>query len=271
MSLIQTFRWEGLQWGSGCHPFWCCLCFWWCGWYLLASWSPLHRCFKRPKSKDFWPTVKPFLSNKGIIKDLVIILSENDNIISNQISVANILNEFVVNAAQDISSVLIPNDILNHPSIQTITDHIPVPTAFDFIPVTSESIYTFISKSNSRKATGVDGIPAKIIKSCSKTISEPLAKLINHSFATSAFPNRLKEAQVIPVYKKKDPLDKQNYRPISILPFISKLFEKAINSRLSTHFWEYVQPFPRCFQAGHGVSVHSIETSRGLAQGTWQP
>ena len=71
--------------------------------------------------------------------------------------------------------------------------------------------------------------------------------------------NRLKEAQVIPVYKKKDPLHKQNYRPISILPFISKLFEKAINSQLSIHFENnYVQSFPRCFQAGHGVSVHSI-------------
>ena len=166
----------------------------------------------------------------------MILLSENDTIISNQISVASTLNEFFVNAAQDISSVPIPEDILNHPSIQKITAHIPAPTGFDFSPVTSESINTFISKSNPKKATGVNGIPAKLIKSCSKSISEPLAKLINHSFATSAFPNRLKEAQVIPVYKKKDPLDKQNYRPISILPFISKLFENAINSQLSSHF-----------------------------------
>ena len=207
-----------------------------------------ERCAGGPKSKDFWPTVKPFLSNKGLLKDPVIILSENDNIISNQISVASTLNEFFVNAAQDISSVPIPDDILNHPSIQKITDHIPATTAFDFSPVTSEIINTFITKSNSKKATRVDGIPAKIIKSCSKTISEPLAKLINLSFATSAFPNRLKEAQVIPVYKKKDPLD----RPISILPFISKLFEKAINYQLSTHFENMFNPFLGAFRPGMG-------------------
>ena len=53
-----------------------------------------ERCAGGPKSKDFWPTVKPFLSNKGLLKDPVIILSENDNIISNQISVASTLNEF---------------------------------------------------------------------------------------------------------------------------------------------------------------------------------
>ena len=211
-----------------------------------------ERCAGGPKSKDFWPTVKPFLSNKGLLKDPVIILSENDSIISNQISVASTLNEFFVNAAQDISSVPIPEDILNHPSIKKITAHIPAPTGFDFSPVTSESIYTFISKSNPKKATGVDGIPAKIIKSCNKSISEPLAKLINHSFATSAFPNRLKEAQVIPVYKKKDPLDKQNYRPISILPFISKLFENAINSQLSTHFENLFNLFLGAFRPGMG-------------------
>ena len=64
-----------------------------------------ERCAGGPKSKDFWPTVKPFLSNKGLLKDPVIFLSENDSIISNQVSVASTLNEFFVNAAQDISSV----------------------------------------------------------------------------------------------------------------------------------------------------------------------
>ena len=50
-----------------------------------------ERCAGGPKSKDFWPTVKPFLSNKGLLKDPVILLSENDSIISNQISVASSL------------------------------------------------------------------------------------------------------------------------------------------------------------------------------------
>ena len=109
-------------------------------------------------------------------------------------------------------------------------------TPFDFNPITTESITTFIGKSSSKKATGVDGVSAKIIKSCKDTISEPLSTLINFSIANSKFPNRMKEAQVIPVYKKKDPLDKHNYRPISILPYISKLFEKAINTQLCAHF-----------------------------------
>ena len=120
-----------------------------------------ERCAGGPKSKDFCRTVKPFLSNKGHQKYPVIILSENDQIVSDQISVASTVNEFYVKVVQDIASEPILEVIVNHPSIQTITTHIPAPIPFDLCPFTSESIDTFISKSNSRNATGVDGIPAK--------------------------------------------------------------------------------------------------------------
>ena len=56
-----------------------------------------ERCREGPTSKDFWPTVKPFLSNRGLLKNPVIILSENNNIISDQTSVSNLLNNLYVN------------------------------------------------------------------------------------------------------------------------------------------------------------------------------
>ena len=61
-----------------------------------------ERCAGGPTSKDFWPTVKPFLSNKGLLNDPVIILSENDKIVSEQAAVSGILNKFYVNVARDI-------------------------------------------------------------------------------------------------------------------------------------------------------------------------
>ena len=76
-----------------------------------------------------------------VLKDPVIILSKNDQMILNQISVAGTLNEFYVNDAQDIASEPISEDIVNHPSIQTITAHIPAPVAFDFCSVTPEYTY----------------------------------------------------------------------------------------------------------------------------------
>ena len=62
-----------------------------------------ERCTEGPNSKDFWTIVKPFfLSNRGLLKDSVIILSENNNIMSDQNSVSNILNNFYVNVAKYI-------------------------------------------------------------------------------------------------------------------------------------------------------------------------
>ena len=161
------------------------------------------------------------------------------------------MNDFYANVAGDIGSVLAPGDIETHPSVVSISSKCENAQPFDFKPITPESLETFIEKSSVKKACGIDGISAKTIKACKANISGPLSKLINFSIATSKFPDRLKEAQVIPVYKK-DPLDKQNYRPISILLFISKLYERSLNSQLSIHFDTILNPFIGAFRQGMG-------------------
>ena len=99
-----------------------------------------ERCAGGPKSKDFWPTVKPFLTNKGHFKDPTIILSEDNIIISDQTSVSNVLNDFYVNVAKHIGTDHTPCDITTHPSCHLITSNIPAPIPFDFKPITKENI-----------------------------------------------------------------------------------------------------------------------------------
>ena len=106
------------------------------------------------KSKNFWPTVKPFLSNNGLLKDPVIIISEDSTIISDQTSVAGILNDFYVNVANDIGTKLTPKDTETHPSVKTINETV-VCSVFSFKPTTAVSIHALIGKSSSKKATGV--------------------------------------------------------------------------------------------------------------------
>jgi hypothetical protein len=66
------------------------------------------------------------------------------------------------------------------------------------------------------------------------------------------FPEKLKEAQVVPCYKKSNTLDKSNDRPVSILPVISKFFERAINDQLVFYFSKIFHPYLSAFCSGYG-------------------
>ena len=82
----------------------------------------------------------------------------------------------------------------------------------------------------SKNSCGVDGISSKLIKIIEPAIIKPLTLLINQVLNTGIFPDELKIAKVIPLFKKDDPKLLKNYRPISLLPTISKVRENHLHS-----------------------------------------
>ncbi len=71
-------------------------------------------------------------------------------------------------------------------------------------------------------------------------MSKPITFLINKSVDINAFPDTLRYAEVVPVYKKDDPLDKSNYRPVRVLPCLSKLFESVVLDQINVFFLKCV-------------------------------
>ena len=212
-----------------------------------------ERCAGGPKLKDFWPSIKPFLSKKGSGGWSEIILYENEKMVSSKSEVSEVFNEFFVNVAKDIGNTSkdYNPDFSDHPSIQKIKENTQVETEiFSFTPVSSDTVEKVISNLNIKKATGVDNISAKIIKACAPAVSIPISNLINISFRSSEFPAGLKRAQVIPLFKKKDPLNKENYRPVSILPTLSKVYERVMHDQLTEHFDKIFNPFLAAFRKG---------------------
>ena len=76
-----------------------------------------------------------------------------------------------------------------------------------------------------KKATNKNTIPPIILKISCNTSPETLQNLFNECLITDNFPDNLKLADITPVFKKKDPLNKENYRLFNVLPSISKIFE----------------------------------------------
>ena len=92
----------------------------------------------------------------------------------------------------------------------------------------------------SHKAAGSDGLGARILKIAAPATSLPLSRLTNHCIDTGTFPSAWKTANVTPIYKgqgSKD--DKNNYRPISVLLLLSKIFEKHVHQALYSYMLLY--------------------------------
>ena len=97
--------------------------------------------------------------------------------------------------------------------------------------ISAAEIMTVIFTLNNSTA-GHDGIPAFIMKQCINEYMTPLTYLINLSINEGVFPYELKIAKVIPIYKSDNEQSINNYRPISVLPYYSKIFEKVITNHV---------------------------------------
>ena len=103
---------------------------------------------------------------------------------------------------------------------------------------------------NNKSAGGE--IPIQILKESEFTFGI-LANCINKSIETGCFPDSLKAANITPIFKKDDPLDKANYRPVSILPLISKVYERLIYNQLSEYSESFLSHILWGFRKAHST------------------
>ena len=145
---------------------------------------------------------------------------------------ANHFNEFFTSLYKDLN----PNDTRQTATCTKLKDFVDekVPDGTEFeIPLVSPSfIFQQLQNLKVNKATGIDDISAKYLKLSASVISQPLATILNVSIANGIYPDDLKKAKVTPIFKKGDKHDINNYRPISVLPIITGIFERHISTCL---------------------------------------
>ena len=222
--------------------------------------------------KKFWKTIKPYFSETCNKKEKIVLVEEGELIFSTK-KTAEIMNNHFVNIAVDLElpTILVdptevskPNNsnniehivekYSNHPSIRSITRYVKLTNRkFSFNKIDVPIIEREILNLNSKKAAGCDGIPPKILKDAIGALKSPLTFLFNYSIENCSFPSDLKYANVSPHYKKDDNTNKKNYRPISILPTISKIYERLMLQQVSLHVSEVISTHLCGFRKGYNA------------------
>ena len=191
--------------------------------------------FKKYKNdmKNTWKTINETLSrHKREQKVPTSIICEN-KIINDPMSIANAFNDYFANIGANLVSTINANDN-NENYKQYLT--IPSNKVCIFNAITEYQVIEIIDKMENKSSSGHDSISNKIIKFCKDQISKTLTIIINQMLHSGIFPTNLKISKIIPLHKKSDVNLLSNYRPISLLPTLSKIFERVIYNQLYTYF-----------------------------------
>ena len=140
-----------------------------------------------------------------------------------------------------------------------------IPDLLEVIQVSSEEVVSLLSQLDTSKATGPDKLPAIILKNCAKSLSPSLSAFINFSLKTGLYLSEWKEANIPPVHKNGPRADVLNYRPISLLPIVSKIQEKCVACRLVPHISDILHTVQYGFQAGVSCASQLAEVFHDIA------
>ena len=192
-------------------------------------------------------------------RDIVEIFNEfYTNIVQITTGVAphNIKDELASNISNKQAVLNIVNHYKSHPSIKAIKSNFVIEEEFSFKQTTSEDICKLLKNLNEHKAIGDDNIPPKILKLAADTICTPLSTTINSRINEINFPAKAKSAVVAPLFKAGDKTDKRNYRSVSILNSISKIFENVLKDQIVPFFEKLLSKFMSAYRKGH--SPHHV-------------
>lgn len=177
-----------------------------------------------------WELMRTIIKKKNDKSNISESFKLDNKTINDPKDIASAFCDYFTNIGPNLSKQ-IPPPIKT--SNQYMHNNPPINSLF-MIPTDINEISTIIKQMKPKKSTGPDNISSWLLRELNLSISEPLSIIINKSMEQGIFPNQLKLAKIIPIYKSKDKEQFNNYRPISLLSSISKIFEKIVYKRLYT-------------------------------------
>ena len=181
-----------------------------------------------------------------------ITLTENTNnrIIKDQNLVAETLNSYFTNVVDslDIQPYTAFENQLHVSNIPKYWDH----KQFDFSLTNHELAKSALAKIKANKARGHDHIPPRALKASIPSITKHLSHLINPIISSKEVPNSWKRGEIVPQFKKDLQLEKVNYRPVTVLSAVSKIFEHILHQQLADHLENIFHKYMFGYRKYHG-------------------
>ncbi len=175
-------------------------------------------------SKKKWKVLKDELKISKT-RDEIDKLTVNGNSIIDKVNIAKSLKNHFQSCATDLA-----NNIDENGECEILTPQKP---DWNFRQITEIELLKIIDSLLPKASCGFDLLSNRMLKTEKKKFSKLLLKLINETILGETFPDVLKTAKVIPIFKKGDKTNPNNYRPISLLPVLSKVVEKALNIQIT--------------------------------------
>lgn len=210
--------------------------------------------------QQLWKCLKQTgYGNKLRTKAKNMILDIGGTVITGNKNIANCLNKFFNTIANTLVKRLpSPTGMYGEKQVWEYYRQKGIQTdSLSFESATEDTVLKKLRALNPNKATGQDKIPARFLRDAAESIASGLTHIINLSICQGQFPDDLKQARVIPLYKKGNKLDPGNYRPVSILSAVSKVIERIIHDQIN----KYLSTKNLLFELQSGFRTsHSTDT-----------
>ena len=218
-------------------------------------------------SKELWKNLKSLgLPSKKVSQPKICLGKEGNVTFDSKVNAESFKDFFANLATSLVKKLPIPTNKFGINIVKEYYKHLNLENKhFTFQPTTIEIILKLLQNIDPSKAVGLDNLSGRFLKDGATELAPPITMLINLSISKSTFPDQCKIAKLKPLFKKGSSLEPKNYRPISLLPLISKLFEKVIHCQTEQYLNENNILYK--YQSGFRTK-HSTDTCLSLLNNT---
>ena len=172
--------------------------------------------------KNTWQTITETLNRTRSPQNLPDAFLIDNEMTGDPSIIADKFNNLFANVSRRLSEQLTTPDNVN------VKDYLRIPVVpnMSFSQISEEAVMEVLNNLKQKLSCGHDGISSRLLKASKTVIFKPLTLIINQTLASGIFPDTLRIAKIIPLFKKGDKTLLENYRPISILPAISKFLNE---------------------------------------------